>query len=275
MAYYMYCPLDLTVKQQHIYTLLFSRSEFKGNYRVACTIEQLAVRSDECFELTDKMVRTIVKQLIDKNYLKELSKGKKGVPTVYEICVDYITSGKQSVTNMSSIGNELVTNDKPMPTITDAEGNELVNNVSSIGNEKVNLIIKKEENEEKEKKHSVDYDDIFNHYLNARLINHKKLTVEMKKGIDVAIKNLGCDIEEMKRMIDRHKEKSIAMKDNDKFKVRSLSEFFGQKKWQSVALICSDYSDDVYEQKPQAKQSNPYEGMSFEEKLLANAYRER
>lgn len=209
MAYYMYCPLDLTVKQQHIYTLLFSRSEFKDNYRVACTIEQLTMRSDNCFGLTDKMVRTIVKQLIDKKYLKEVSKGKKGVPTVYEICVNYITSGNESVTNRSSIGNESVSNDEPLSTLSCFEGNELVTNRSSIGNEKVNLIIKKEEKKEKNKKtflsDSIEYrlaDYVYKHILKFNE-NFKQPNIqEWSNHIDLMIRIDKRNADEIKQVID-------------------------------------------------------------------------
>lgn len=134
-------------------------------------------------------------------------------------------------------------------------------------------------NDKKEKKRSVDYEDIFNHYILSGLIKHTRLTEEMKKGIDLAVKTLGCDAEEMKRMIDRHKEKSIAMKDNDKFKIRSLAEFFGQKKFQSVALICSDYSDDVYGSVKQNTDSGVSRlikpEMTLEERMLALSMEDR
>lgn len=145
----MYCPLDLTVRQQHIYTLLYNRSEFKDNYKVAYTIEQLTLDSDKCFELTEKMVRTIIKQLIEKSYLIEVSKGKKGFPTVYEICVNNIISGNQSVTNRSLIGNQLVTNNEPISNVVEFTGNQLVTNRSLIGNQKVNPIIKEKDKDKK------------------------------------------------------------------------------------------------------------------------------
>lgn len=94
----------------------------------------------------------------------------------------------------------------------------------------------------------VVYQEIFDYYLSLDLINHKKLTNDMKKGIDKAIKELSLDIEEMKRMLKRHSDKVRETKNGDyPIKVRSLSEFYGQKKFGGTSLICSDYLDDRYD----------------------------
>lgn len=91
---------------------------------------------------------------------------------------------------------------------------------------------------------------LFDYYLSLELIKHKKITKDMKKAIDKAKNELELTIEEMKAMLKRHEEKVLLTKDNDlPVKKRTLSEFFGQKKFGSVSLICTDYLEEVY-QKP-------------------------
>lgn len=246
MAYYMIVPLDFTDEQMHVYKILYSEAAF-DTMITKYTVEQIVLKSNKCFGLTEQKVRTILKFFQNNNYIVELEKGVKGKPTVCKI--NKIKELNQQLSNNYLTTIQQLSNSNEQVIAIDTEADQQLSNNYSTAIQQLSNNLFNDKETEKEKKHSVDYDDIFNHYLKAGLINHKKLTVEMKKGIDTAIKTLDCDVEEMKRMIDRHKEKSIAMKDNDKFKVRSLSEFFGQKKWQSVALICSDYSDDMYQSK--------------------------
>lgn len=93
----------------------------------------------------------------------------------------------------------------------------------------------------------INYMGIFEHYKSLGLVNHSKLTKEMKDSIDKAIKQLSVDEEEMKRMLDRFASKYNKSKYSEyPSKKRTLSEFFGQKKFQSTTLICSEYIDDVW-----------------------------
>jgi hypothetical protein len=102
------------------------------------------------------------------------------------------------------------------------------------------------------------YVDVFNHYISKdNLIKHKKLVIDMNKAIDKAIKNLSLDLDYIKRIIDRHSKKVEDTKNsNYPIKARTLSELFGQKKFESTSLICSDYLDELYtnefkQEKPQ------------------------
>lgn len=103
-------------------------------------------------------------------------------------------------------------------------------------------------NNEEQKKNSF-YDDVFSCYIESGLVAHKSITQDMKNAIDKAKKELGLDVDYMKRIIDRHKQKVEATKGDGQYavKVRTLSELFGQKKHGSVSLICSDYLDEVWQ----------------------------
>lgn len=93
------------------------------------------------------------------------------------------------------------------------------------------------------------YKNIYDHYIKSELIKHTKYVPAMTKAIKKAEKELGLDAEHMKRMIDRHKEKVEATKNDGQYKTkpRGIKEFFGQKKYGSTDLICADYHDDVWE----------------------------
>lgn len=85
------------------------------------------------------------------------------------------------------------------------------------------------------------YIDIYEYYLSLELIKHKSLTPAMKKAIDKAMKENKYSVEDCKELLDRHKRISVIMKDNPKFKIRTLHEFFGQKIYNSTNLICTQY----------------------------------
>ena len=87
-----------------------------------------------------------------------------------------------------------------------------------------------------------DYERIYNYYNSLGLIVHRTLTEDMKKAIDTAKKQLKCDDNRLIELLDRHKADVQATKNKDfKVKPRSLSEFFGQKQYGGVALICAKY----------------------------------
>ena len=127
---------------------------------------------------------------------------------------------------------------------------ELLQDVTTSYTEKEKDIeLEKEKDIEKEIKKENIYTEIFNHYLSKEnLIKHTKFTEPMEKGIKKAIKTYDLDFEYIKRIIDRHSEKVEVTKDKGEYKttVRTLAELFGQKKFKSEDLICSDYLDEVY-----------------------------
>jgi len=70
----------------------------------------------------------------------------------------------------------------------------------------------------------------------------------------LAKKELKIDEEEMKRMLKRHEQRfKETEKKEHPVKKRKLAEFFGQKKYKSVSLICSDYLDEYYEEQEKPK----------------------
>ena len=124
-----------------------------------------------------------------------------------------------------------------------------VNNQRTTSEQPVNTN-KNDKNEKNEKNKEKDnkYNVLFDFYIEADLIHHKILTPAIKKAIDIAEKELMLDVEQMKRIINRHKKKTEETKNTDfKTKVRTLAELFGQKKYMSSSLICSDYIDEVWE----------------------------
>lgn len=266
---YLVVPDNLKPRELLLYAWLYSNAnhtttEYKGLLKNEVYASSRLISADT--EMSQQHASRTLTTLEENGYITCLFKSKKPnqkskyfldfnlkykVGDVSVNVSDDVSLNESVDVSVQCVENERVeVNPWSVNVSADESVNVSVDASSSFNNQLMSL------NNQKKQKHWVDYSDIFNHYNSVGLIKHQKLTEEMKKGIDLAVKTLGCDAEEMKRMIDRHKEKSVAMKDNDKFKIRPLAEFFGQKKWQSVALICSDYSDDVYEsQRKQQKQS--------------------
>lgn len=241
----MKAPLDLTIEELNIYTLLYKKADW-SSWEADYTLEQLVLDSHKKLMITKRQVMKIIEKFINAGYLEVVRKGTKGNHTIYKIHTGMIYSEQRTeyVPNVYQMRTESVTNEEPVPTLTGDDGNECVPNAYRMRTVTVPPISKTNN-----KNNKTIYDELFTHYISAGLIQHKHLDESMKKGIDTAIKTLGCDVEEMKRMIDRHKKKVDSTKNDGKYQVkaRRLGEFFGQKKHQSVELICSDYSDDAYE----------------------------
>lgn len=96
-----------------------------------------------------------------------------------------------------------------------------------------------------------DFKSVFDYYLELNLIKHRAYTKDMQKAITKACKDNKYDIEFCKILLDRHK-KVIDLTKNKDFsvKVRSFSEFFGQKVFNATHLICAEYDEGgkYYEQ---------------------------
>ena len=101
------------------------------------------------------------------------------------------------------------------------------------------------------------YKGVFDYYMTLDLKKHRQYTDEMRNAMKHAERVLKIDTEEMKRMLDRHKEKVNSSKGEYKIKARGLSEFFGQKKYRSTLLICSDYLEENYVQPKELKHEKP------------------
>lgn len=89
------------------------------------------------------------------------------------------------------------------------------------------------------------YKDIFEYYLTFdNLVSHQKYRTSYRKAMQKAERDLSLSAEEMKMIIKRHSE-VVELTKNSKnaVKVRTISELFGQKKYDSTILICEDYLD--------------------------------
>ena len=112
-----------------------------------------------------------------------------------------------------------------------------------------NISTQKEIESKKKIENESIYTETFNYYLSKEnLIKHTKFTEPMKKGIDKVIEIYSLDLEQIKKIIDRHSEKVEQDKNKTEFKTttRTLSELLGQKKYRSEDYICSDYLDEKY-----------------------------
>jgi hypothetical protein len=88
------------------------------------------------------------------------------------------------------------------------------------------------------------YLEIFNYYLSLNLIKHKDFTPVMKKSIQNAMKDNKYTLDDCKVLLLRHKRVVEATKKNKyPIKIRTLSEFFGQKIQGATSLICTQYEE--------------------------------
>jgi len=114
------------------------------------------------------------------------------------------------------------------------------------------------------KEKETTYEDVFNYCLTLDLINHKTYTGDMTKAMKRAEKELKIDCNYMKKMLKRHNEKVKATANNEHpVKKRPLAEFFGQTKYKSSSLICSDYLDEIYQEV-----KNGYNGANQEDESV-------
>ena len=264
---YIIAPLDLTDEQSHIYKLLYKRSDFKTMI-VKYTKEQLLVDSNPIFNLTLQKIRTILKYFIKENFLREIKKGIKGFPTVYEIVsIKELMFNQQLInSNPTVMQQQCNSNDQVIPTVTEVKQQQCNSNVTAI-QQLINSPIK-EKDKEKDK-----YIDIYNYYLSLDIVKHSTFTPAMEKAIELAIKQNKYSVEDCKELLRKHKEVIVKSKSSQyPIKKRPLVEFFGQKIKDSTALICTQYEtggkydymiDEVKAKKPGHKP--PTRNASMEE----------
>jgi hypothetical protein len=139
----MKAPLDLTVEELNIYTLLYRKVDF-NSWMSDYTLEQLALDSHRALNISKRIAQRIIDKLIKLDYLEVVVKGVKGKPTTYKIKIENIFDDEryESVTNVLRIGNESVTNDEPIATPRDDERYENGTNSVRMRYESVTPIIK-------------------------------------------------------------------------------------------------------------------------------------
>lgn len=257
----MIAPLDLTDEQSHIYKLLYKRVNLTTKI-VKYTKEQLLVDSNPIFNLTVQKIRTILKYFIKENFLREIHKGSKGHPTVYEIVtIKELMFEQQLNNNQITAKQQLInSNEVVIPTVIEVKQQSNSSNVTTIQQLSNNPIKEKEKEKDKEKD---KYIDLFNFYIKLDIVKHKALTQAMIKAIDLAIKQNSYSVEDCKTLLQKHKLVIEKTKSNQyPVKKRPLVEFFGQKIKDSTALICTQYElggkfdfmiDDVKAKDPNKK----------------------
>ena len=192
--WYMNAPLKLTERQLLIYFYLYKKCDF-DNMEVKVTTSQI-VTGVKIIDLTDRIVNTELKKMIEAGFLKLVKKGSKGNFSIYKI----IKTNEMMVTNAYVISNLKDSNSNGLRDdkvtkayvigISNTMNNEKENNIYSeiikYLNEKANT------NYRPSTKNTQSF-------INARL-KEGFMVEDFKKVIDVKVKNwIGTDFEKYLR----------------------------------------------------------------------------
>ena len=100
------------------------------------------------------------------------------------------------------------------------------------------------ESKVKEKKINNNYKGIYDYYLSLDLKNHRAYTNDIQKAIEKAMTQNKYDEDYCKLLLKRHEQVVKLTADKDyPVRPRPLTEFFGQKAYNSSHLICSEYEE--------------------------------
>lgn len=192
--WYMNAPLKLTERQLLIYFYLYKKCDF-DSMEVRVTTSQI-VAGVKIIDLTDRIVNTELKKMIEAGFLKLVKKGSKGNFSIYQI----IKTNEMMVTNAYVIGNSKDSNSNALESngVTNAY---LIGNSNSKNKEKENNIYSEVIKYLNEKANTNYRSSTKNtqSFISARL--REGFTVEdFKKVIDVKVKNwMGTDFEKYLR----------------------------------------------------------------------------
>ena len=176
--WYMNAPLKLTERQLLIYFYLYKKCDF-DSMEVKVTTSQI-VTGVKIIELTDRIVNTELKKMIEAGFLKLVKKGSKGNFSIYKI----IKTSEISVTNGYLIGNSKDSNSNAL------EGKEVTNRYL-IGNSNT---------KNKEKENNI-YSEVIK-YLNEKAnTNYRVSTKNTQSFIKARLKE-GFTAEDFKKVID-------------------------------------------------------------------------
>ena len=176
--WYMNAPLKLTERQLLIYFYLYKKCDF-DNMEVKITTSQI-VAGVKIIDLTDRIVNTELKKMIEAGFLKLVKKGSKGNFSIYQI----IKTNEMMVTNAYVISNSKDSNSNTL------EGKE-VTNAYVIGNSNT---------KNKEKENNI-YSEIIK-YLNEKAnTNYRPSTKNTQSFISARLKE-GFTVEDFKKVID-------------------------------------------------------------------------
>ena len=164
---YINAPLDLTERQLLIYFFMYRNCDFK-NMEVKITTSQIKT-GIKIIDLTDRVVNSELKKMIEKGYLKIIKKGSKGNFSIYKI----IKTNELLVTNAYVIGNLKDSNSNTL------EG-EQVTNAYLIGNP----YSKNKEKDNNKKEKETNFNKIISAYTgNDELAETLKDFIKMRKTI--------------------------------------------------------------------------------------------
>ena len=176
--WYMNAPLKLTERQLLIYFYLYKKCDF-DNMEVKVTTSQI-VTGVKIIDLTDRIVNTELKKMIEAGFLKLVKKGSKGNFSIYQI----IKTSEIMVTNAYVIGNSKDSDSNAL------EGKE-VTNAYVIGNSN---------SKNKEKNNNI-YSEVIK-YLNEKAnTNYRASTKNTQSFISARLKE-GFTVEDFKKVID-------------------------------------------------------------------------
>jgi len=85
----MKAPLDLTVEQLNIYTLLYKKADFTS-WEADYTFEQLVTDSHKKLDITKRIAMKIINDFITLGYIEVLRKGTRGNSTIYKLNTENI-----------------------------------------------------------------------------------------------------------------------------------------------------------------------------------------
>ena len=176
--WYMNAPLKLTERQLLIYFYLYKKCDF-DSMEVKITTSQI-VAGVKIIDLTDRIVNTELKKMIEAGFLKLVKKGSKGNFSIYQI----IKTSELSVTNAYIIGNSKDSN-------SNALEDKEVTNAYLIGNSNT---------KNKEKENNI-YSEVIK-YLNEKAnTNYRPSTKNTQSFISARLKE-GFTVEDFKKVID-------------------------------------------------------------------------
>lgn len=266
MARYMKAPLDLTVEQLNIYTLLYKKADFTS-WEADYTFEQLVTDSHSKLGITKRIAMRIIDDFIKFGYVEVVRKGTRGNSTIYRLLTDNIFNEQRTeyVPNMYQISTECVPNEQVVSTNVEVIGTEYVPNAYQISTVSVPPIIKTETE-------IIKNMYVFEHWQSKKIHVHKELSNAIKKQIEKLTKK---QAEEVISAIDNY---STAYFDtsyyyNNKWTLDTfIKQSNGYSQWTEEGKLWIDYES----KRVKTDQQSLFKpGMTLDEKLLANAYRER
>ena len=175
---YINAPLDLTERQLLIYFYIYKNCDFKS-MEVKITTSQIKT-GVKIIDLTDRVINSELKKMIEKGYLKTIKKGSKGNFSIYKI----IKTSELLVTNAYLISN-----------LKDSNSNALedkgVTNAYVIGNSNT---------KNKEKENNI-YSEVIKHLNEKANTNYRYSTKNTQSFISARLKE-GFTVEDFKKVID-------------------------------------------------------------------------